>query len=184
MKKCLMAIILALTVVCLGGPLHATDITVGNADWYEFGFLALGVDAISGSGGQPSSGGNSEYAPDPPWTFTSALPVKLTVTDAFLEGDAFNIYDSGALVGSTSSVANTGTDSGTSDPVVALTIPELSHGVFSLAAGSHSLTIRPYQFVMAGAAYFRTDAVPLPPTVLLLGSGLLGLAGWRRFRKG
>lgn len=26
--------------------------------------------------------------------------------------------------------------------------------------------------------------VPLPPTVLLIGSGLLGLAGWRRFRKG
>ena len=25
--------------------------------------------------------------------------------------------------------------------------------------------------------------VPLPPTVFLLGSGLLGLAGWRRFRK-
>ena len=25
--------------------------------------------------------------------------------------------------------------------------------------------------------------VPLPPTALLLGSGLLGLAGWRRFRK-
>jgi hypothetical protein len=25
--------------------------------------------------------------------------------------------------------------------------------------------------------------VPLPPTVLLLGSGLLGLAGWRRFKK-
>jgi hypothetical protein len=28
------------------------------------------------------------------------------------------------------------------------------------------------------------NAVPLPPTVLLLGSGLLGLVGWRRFRKG
>jgi hypothetical protein len=28
------------------------------------------------------------------------------------------------------------------------------------------------------------NSVPLPPTVLLLGSGLLGLAGWRRFRKG
>jgi hypothetical protein len=26
--------------------------------------------------------------------------------------------------------------------------------------------------------------VPIPPTVLLLGSGLLGLGGWRRFRKG
>jgi len=27
------------------------------------------------------------------------------------------------------------------------------------------------------------NAVPLPPTVFLLGSGLLGLAGWRRLRK-
>jgi hypothetical protein len=32
-----------------------------------------------------------------------------------------------------------------------------------------------------GLTYYT--AVPLPPTVLLLGSGLLGLAGWRRFRK-
>jgi probable HAF family extracellular repeat protein len=31
---------------------------------------------------------------------------------------------------------------------------------------------------------FLLTPVPLPPTVLLLGSGLLGLAGWRRFRKG
>lgn len=28
------------------------------------------------------------------------------------------------------------------------------------------------------------DAVPVPPTVWLLGSGLLGLAGWRKLRKG
>ena len=32
-------------------------------------------------------------------------------------------------------------------------------------------------------SYSQTP-VPLPPTVLLFGSGLLGLAGWRRFRKG
>lgn len=31
---------------------------------------------------------------------------------------------------------------------------------------------------------FIATPVPLPSTVLLLGSGLLGLAGWRRFRKG
>jgi hypothetical protein len=28
------------------------------------------------------------------------------------------------------------------------------------------------------------NVVPIPPTALLLGSGLLGLLGWRRFRKG
>jgi hypothetical protein len=38
------------------------------------------------------------------------------------------------------------------------------------------------QLDLIRAAGFAT--VPLPPTVLLLGSGLLGLAGWRRLRKG
>jgi hypothetical protein len=31
--------------------------------------------------------------------------------------------------------------------------------------------------------FFRPTTVPLPPSVFLLGSGLLGLLGWRRFRK-
>jgi hypothetical protein len=184
MKKGLMAIALALTVVCLVGPLHANDITFGNANWYEFAFSTTGVDATAGSGTTPSSGGNSEYAPAGPWTFTSTVPFTLTVTDAFLEGDAFNIFNFSSLIGSTSSVSNTGNSSGTSDPVVAMLIAELSHGVFSLVAGSYSLTIQPYQVVSTGAAYFRTDPVPLPPTVLLFGSGLLGLVGWRRFRRG
>lgn len=36
---------------------------------------------------------------------------------------------------------------------------------------------------IAGDYISGASTVPLPPTVLLLGSGLLGLAGWRRFRR-
>jgi hypothetical protein len=35
-----------------------------------------------------------------------------------------------------------------------------------------------------GIIEITTNPVPLPPTALLLGSGLLGIVGWRRFRKG
>ena len=180
MKRLILALCLALSVLCLVGPLQANPIVPGNPLWYEFRFSVVGVDATSGVGTIPSSGGNSVYAPDPPWTFTSALPVILTVTDAFLEGDAFNIFDFGSFIGATSLVANTGNDSGTDDPAVALTIAALSHGFFSLPAGNHSLTIQPYQTVMEGAGFFRTDVVPLPGALLLFGSGLLGLIGLRR----
>jgi hypothetical protein len=39
-------------------------------------------------------------------------------------------------------------------------------------------------FVDVSLRNFQLNAVPPPPTVWLVGSGLLSLAGWRRFRKG
>jgi choice-of-anchor C domain-containing protein len=38
--------------------------------------------------------------------------------------------------------------------------------------------------VIDNVSVVKVNSVPLPPTVFLLGSGLLGLFGWRRFRKG
>jgi hypothetical protein len=48
---------------------------------------------------------------------------------------------------------------------------------FSLSGGSDIA-------VLTGSCSINPAPIPLPPTVLLLGSGLLGLVGFRRFRKG
>ena len=122
------------------------------------------------------------------WTFTlGAGGGTLTVTDAFSIGDAFNVFDFGVLIGMTPSVA-TGGSCG-DNPVPCFANPLVSHGVFSLLAGAHSITIQsrvaPFG---AGAAYFRTDqnqnVVPEPMSMVLLGTGLLGAFGVvRRQRK-
>ena len=69
-------------------------------------------------------------------------------------------------------------------------------GAFSALAAPGSLTLKntSYYQVYASSSSNKSDlltsgtltgtAVPLPPSAFLLGSGLLGLAGLRRFRKG
>jgi hypothetical protein len=84
-----------------------------------------------------------------------------------------------------------------------LVVGGLENGVLGVAAGTNDFvlviqefTTHPFlsgmqlQYSQAGTTVWNTfaltgtvTAVPLPPTVLLLGSGLLGLVGWRRFRK-
>jgi hypothetical protein len=189
MKKAVLCCSLALLLAFGALPAQADPIVMGNANWYEFTFTgqvgelcrgAFPADPL-GLSVVPSSGGNSQFAPAPAWTFNSALPVWLTVTDAFIHGDAFEIFDNAALIGSTPLVAHGG--STTNDPAVAVLDLLYSHAAFLLPAGGHSLHFNLIDTVGEGAGYFRTDAVPVPPTLILLGSGLLGLAGWRRFRK-
>jgi hypothetical protein len=40
-----------------------------------------------------------------------------------------------------------------------------------------------WEEIDAVSLHGNTSPVPVPPTLLLLGSGLMGLVGWRRFRK-
>ncbi len=57
------------------------------------------------------------------------------------------------------------------------------------AANAYTLVVEFNDNSWGGSAWYEVKleynaaVVPLPPTVLLLGSGLLGLVGWRRFRK-
>jgi hypothetical protein len=145
------------------GPSLMGPVPIGGP-WIEFAFGATGSSASGcspadpgGPGCAPSSGGNSSFGGAPPWTFTApAGGATITVTDAFLRGDQFEVFDSGSSIGVTSTPANTGDCGDNPDPCLA--DPQVSHGVFSVGAGAHSITIKAKASPFgAGAAYFRID---------------------------
>ena len=129
---------------------------------------------------------NQVFLDPPPWTLDLAAPAVLKITDAFLKGDSFAVYDFSILKLTTPSVdllQYNGSDCGT-DPEYCYGAAGVSYGTFDLAAGPHSLTIQvadsPYN---QGAAYFRIDRIigaPEPLSIMLLGFGLLGLGAIRR----
>jgi hypothetical protein len=164
---------------------QASPINVNDPLWYEFGFGAPPGPATACVGCVPSSGGNSQFAGDPAWTFVlGAGGGALTVTDAFLTVDRFEIFDNLVSLGLTSVPVVTG-DCG-SNPVPCLADPLASHGIFALGGGAHSITIN-HLIGQSGAAYFRVDsavaAVPEPATFGLLGLGVLALAAKARARR-
>ena len=145
------------------GPSLMGPVPVGGP-WIEFAWGATGSSATgcspadsSGPSCAPSSGANSAFGSAPPWTFTApAGGATLTVTDAFLRGDQFEVFDSGSSIGVTSTPATTGSCGDNPDPCLA--DPQVSHGVFALGAGPHQITIKAKSSPFGtGAGYFRID---------------------------
>lgn len=184
-----------LTHLLLG--LMLTVVTaVANADplpldaWAEFGFgevgdFAQGCDPADPAGPFciPSSGTPTVFLGAPAWTFMSAGPAILTITDAFESGDRFELFDFGVSLGLTSSLlAGAIVDCG-DDPVACLATPGMSTGTFMLGAGPHSLMLRLVEGRGGGGAgYLRVEAttVPEPGTLALLALGLIALGILRR----
>src|SRR6266508_3953532 len=106
---------LAISALAFAPIAGATPVPVGGL-WQEFHFAGTGSFATACGSCVPSSAGNSQFAPAPPWTFNLGGPGTLTVTDAFVRGDVFEAFDFGVSLGTTSAVP---TDAGcnSSDPV-------------------------------------------------------------------
>ncbi|GMV25365.1 MAG: hypothetical protein AMXMBFR58_13960 [Phycisphaerae bacterium] len=126
-----------------------------------------------------------------PWSYTSALPVSLDVTDLFVIGDEFSVFVDGGYVGSTpdqpewSFYTTDPFDPGffEGDPNAAWARIEFSKGTFILPAGTHNVDFRsdaiPSGFNDATIA-FRASPVPAPASLGLV--GLAGLVAGRRRR--
>lgn len=146
------------------GPAQEAPVPIGGL-WQEFSFTRVGVLARGcapadpeGLGCVPSSGGNSEFAGPPPWTFEGPATLILA-TDAFLYGDAFEVFDFGVSIGTTPLVYTDGSCG--DDPVPCSLDPASSTAVFNLGPGTHSITIVPVKSPFgSGAAYFRVDLGP------------------------
>lgn len=130
----------------------------------------------------PSSGTPTTFLDAPAWTFVAAVGgATLSVVDAFESGDAFQIFDFGVLVGSTS-VPIGGVDCG-DDPVACLAKPGMSMGVFALAAGAHSLSLVALNGSGLGSGYLQVtgaQAVAEPASLALTLAALA--AAWRTRR--
>ena len=163
--------------------------------FYEFGFGSVGSQATgcdpadpAGPFCTPSGGTPTTFLDAPPWTFNvGAAGGSLTVTDAFNPIDQFQVFDFGASLGLTSAPVP-GPSCG-DDPVVCLANPNVSHGVFALAPGNHSITIVVTTQRGGGAGYLRAEqtvaqVVPEPATLLLVGSGALAAITRARRRRG
>jgi hypothetical protein len=173
------AIVLLILTPAVFGGVVTTD------QWYEFYFGIAGSWAVDCAGGCGAGTGVIPLPVDagsPPWTITG--DVVLTITDAFNSGDNFSAYDNNVLVGTTPLVAT----GNTCNAAVAtcLASPNMSHGVFDLGPGAHSITIQTVTTEIGhGAAFFRVNeseddgggeggAIPEPATCVLFATGLAG----------
>lgn len=184
---------LFVAVVCLAvTPCPSFGDSIELGVWNEFSFTSVGVMARgcypadpspSALDCLPSPAGNSVFAPAPFWSFTLDGKGVITVTDAFLHGDAFDVFNGCcSLLFFTPPVAANGEGCG-ANPEVCLKDPLASHASFPLDPGSYSISIFPYATADAGAAYFRVTPIlePAEWPALVTGLALLGAARkrWR-----
>ncbi|HEY0780182.1 MAG TPA: hypothetical protein VGD56_19605 [Gemmatirosa sp.] len=163
--------------VAAGAPSRAvaqTAIPVDNS-WQQFLFF-LGA-------GQPVDGA--------PFTFSTASPVTVSLTDDGVTGDAFDVFVNGASTPAfaTPTVAG-GIDTSILDPNVAFTDARLSHGTFDLGPGSYVLQVvlrDEAPGYTTGEGFIRVasvaSVVPEPDTRALATGGAVLLYLWRSARR-
>lgn len=183
-KPALLAVALAASSLAA----QATSINLAADNQWQ----AFGVDSFSAvSGGTEwidndySNAAGFGTPLDFTFTIAAGFVGELTVVDAVMAGDTFNVFNAGSLLGSTSSVAvqqyGSAPDVGY-DYDAALQNSAFSRAVFTLGAGTYSISGALAQSLMiddglgglsplnatAGAVKLSVSAVPEPSTLALV----------------
>lgn len=179
---------LALLAGLIAGS-HVTSAQAGSIAldvFHQFSFTDAGVQARGCAPADPegefcveSSGTPALFLDAPAWTFSAGpAGARLTVLDAFLSTERFEIFDFGVSIGLTSLPGEA--DCG-DDPADCLANAAMSTGLFRLGAGEHSITLVPLLSDGLGSGFLRVVAdVPEPASVALILGCALAAAGLRR----
>ncbi len=128
-----------------------------NGPWLTFAFRGVGQPPETCQPNRCRRDIGTVPADDPPWTFNAPQAgANIKVTDAPSPGDAFEVFDFGVSIGTTS--FGQGTGRSCFGPDTCFENPNFSSGEFRLAGGPHSITIVPTASPFGGgAAWFRVD---------------------------
>lgn len=184
--------LLASVLATLSLAAQATSVPLAaDAQWQPFGIdsdaaLSGGTEWIDNADtNAPGYGSPLNFN----FTIASGFVGQLTVVDASMAGDTFNVFNHGSLLGTTSSVPvqqyGSAPDVGY-DYDAALLNSAFSRGVFTLASGNYSITGVQMQSLMmddglggltpftsgAGAVKLSVSAVPEPSSMALLFAAL------------
>jgi len=186
--------LLAAAAMTLGGAgaAQATLVTIGPAGYGQWNVFDV-ADILANSGGLEWIDTNDGSALSFQFSVPTGFVGRLTVVDAGFSGDRFAVGANGAALGTTSAAVNSYPNSIGLDFDAALANPDFSRGLFTLAAGSYSVSGALFASALddtgaalnstVGALKLEVAPVPLPGALIPMLSGLgVAAAAIRRRR--